>query len=819
MKGFRLKVQQIDQRCLFELSGQGQQLAATLDYPIQLTELYQDWKRVYLSFYKTVELPLLPTDLPDAELRGWTISGGYLTPAPIDWQRKLVEAETRLLNEFHRWLRSAELFEIRAAIARASREVTVTDRPTPDPRLDVFLICTPLELARFPWEVWEISADFAATGAIRILRTPATIRIESGSSNVRHRARILAILGDDTGLNFQGDREAVRSLSRVAEVTFVGWQPGQTATEVKEEIRRALTHPQGWDVLFFAGHSNEAEITGGELAIAPGVSLSIREITPQLVAAKERGLQVAIFNSCSGLNLAESLIGLGFSQVAVMREPIHNRVAQEFLVQFLRHLADHQDVQESLLAACQFLRLEKNLTYPSTYLIPSLFCHPDASFFRIEPIRWTRHFRRFLPTRLEAIALAVGLALSLFSPVQSALLDARILAEAAYRNHTGQVPVATEPPPVALIQIDSQSISKNGVSQIQPIDRTYLAKLVDRAIALKAQLIGVDFVLDTPQPGDAALAQSVRTAVSQQDTWLVFAGVFDPGGEIGVSEQIASPSQRLQAYIDADPLYVALPYPNENCYQTCPFAYLLSLVHAARSRAVPLSQSAPPQELRSQFLKTIDSPSWRQAFASLRQLHLSSVSVWATENWDLHWLEPLIDFSIPSDRVYERISAWRLLDLEQPLEANFSQQIVIIAPGDDERLGMSPGAADRYPLPAALRYWKPQNWLTGGESHAYMIHHQLTQRLVIPIPDLWMVGVAVLLGKGIVLLLHRQQDRHLWTAQRRRRILAGLVAMTALYGLAGLQLYISAAILLPWLLPSAMVWIYLFPALRKQTDA
>ncbi|MCY7320348.1 MAG: CHAT domain-containing protein [Phormidesmis sp. CAN_BIN36] len=387
---FRLKVQKIEQICLFELAwGQSQQLVATLNYPPLLAERYQDWRRIYLSFYKTAEIPLFSTnsppahsplnDLLDDSLRGWTIATGQLTSA--NWHTKLVEAEIKLLNEFHHWLRSAELFEIRATLARASQEMSSDRHPQ---NLDLFLTCTPIELARLPWETWEIGADFAATGTIRIVRTPATIRSDADAvmRQPRSRVRILAILGDDTGLNFQTDREAVRSLFPVAAVTFVGWQPGQTATEVKAQIRDAIAAEPGWDVLFFAGHSNETEVVGGELTIAPNVSIPICDIAPQLTAAKERGLQVAIFNSCSGLHIAEFLIDLGFSQVAVMREPIHNRVAQEFLVQFLRGLANRQDVHDSLLAACRSLRLEKNLTYPSAYLVPSLFCHPNASLFR-----------------------------------------------------------------------------------------------------------------------------------------------------------------------------------------------------------------------------------------------------------------------------------------------------------------------------------------------------------------------------------------------------------------------------------------------------
>lgn len=827
----QLKVQQVHQVCLFELSGEaGQQLVATLDYPIRVVERYREWQQVYLSFYKTVEMPLPQSHSApsDSSLRGWTIAGGRLTPSAVDWHSKLTEAETRLLKEFHDWLRSKELFEIRAAIARASQEVAVADRPPLHPRLDVFLTCIPMELARLPWEVWEIGADFPVTGTIRIIRS-AAIRTEPISHPMRKRrgrARILAILGDDTGLDFQTDRDAVRSLARMAEVMFVGWQPGQTATEVREQIQQAIANKQGWDVLFFAGHSNETEVTGGELAIAPGVSITVRDIAPQLVAAKQRGLQVAIFNSCSGLNIAESLIDLGFSQVAVMREPIHNRVAQEFLVQFLRSLADHKDVHESLLSACQSLRLEKNVTYPSAYLVPSLFCHPGASLFRIEPFGWRRSLQMLVPNRWETIVLSLGITLSLIPSLQAALLDTRIWTQAVYRNYTGQIPSTVQSPPVALIQIDTASISHDGVAQVLPIDRTYLAQLVDQLVTLNAPVIGIDFVLDTPQPGDAALSKSVQTAVSQHETWFVFAAILDSSSEIGVSQatQIADRAWSLQGYIDADPYRVMLPYPNADCRQMCPFAHLLSLVHVAQRRLdrteLPRPQLNHQSDLRSQLLDAIDANQTEShQLTFLRQLHLSPISVWIHNQWGQYLLEPIIDFSIPVDRVYDRIPASQLLDTTQPQLTNLSQQIVIIAPGDDERTGMSAGMPDRFPVPSALRYWHSQNWLTGGEALAYMTHHQLTNRLVIPVPNLWMVGIAVLLGKATVLLLHRQQERQHWTRQQRVRYIAGFVSATTLYGIAGLQLYISAAILLPWLLPCAIVWAYVLPALRKPTDA
>ncbi|MEC4814045.1 MAG: hypothetical protein SAK29_12345 [Scytonema sp. PMC 1069.18] len=138
-------------------------------------------------------------------------------------------------------------------------------------------------------------------------------------------------------------------------------------------------------MLFFAGHSNETTFTGGQISIAPNVSISLSEIEKPLTTAINNGLKFAIFNSCDGLSIANKLIDLGLSQVAIMREKIHNRVAGEFFVQFLNALKEYQDVHEALLTASDYLKVEKNLTYLSAYLIPSLFRHPNAELFRLQP--------------------------------------------------------------------------------------------------------------------------------------------------------------------------------------------------------------------------------------------------------------------------------------------------------------------------------------------------------------------------------------------------------------------------------------------------
>jgi hypothetical protein len=810
---FRLKVQQVERACLFELSwGSGQQLCPErpLPYPEVLTKLYQEWQRAYLGFYKTA-------------LRGRVAASGSLSP--VDWHGKLVEAEAKLLSEFHRWLRSPELYEIRTEIARAAKHLAerVTAEPQPSSGcVDVFLTCNPIELERFPWEAWEIGREYTGAISIRFVRTPANIRAEKPPERQKFRGgktRILAILGDETGLNFQAERQALRALVSVAEVQFIGWQPGKAIAELKAQICEALVDERGWDVLFFAGHSNETALTGGELAIAPGTSLFVSEIAPQLHLARARGLKFALFNSCNGLSIAASLIDLGLSQVAVMREPIHNQVAQAFLVRFLQVLAESQDVGDALLAASQYLKLEKNLTYPSAYLVPSLFCHPDSLLFRIEPRGLKQWLNQWLPTRREAIAVGALVLLSLFPDLSDFLLDKRIFVQAVYRDLTGQFPLKITPP-VLLVQIDEESLNKAGIGERELMDRDYLAQIINKLSVLDAKIVGIDYILDSPQPGDPLLSQSIRTAIARKGIWLVLAAELKEGREVGVSEQagLASPHSTIQGYTNASPQYVRLPEPNE-CPQTCPFAYLLAIISALKQEAAATDLPPPPlnsqSDFRTQLFKFLArGEGHNDTIAFLRQTKLHPTTLFA-QYFSQKWWRPINDFSLPPDRVYDRIPAWKLLEekAESLADYRFQQQVILIAPGGYRE------APDNFSVPLAIAYQRVKLELnapginlekfTGGEALAYMIHHFLTRRLVVPIPDLWALGIVAGLGKGAT-LVYQKRARH------RLRWAMGLASATAIYGLVALQLYISAAVLLPWFLPSAAFWIYVLPALRRK---
>ncbi|MEM6715669.1 MAG: hypothetical protein AAF622_11400, partial [Cyanobacteria bacterium P01_C01_bin.147] len=289
---YQLKIQQVERVCLFELTwGRSQRLQAQVPFPAQLETRYQQWQRAYLNFYRqalrgrTAATASIEITSPDegSALRGRPgVTGSAATQ--VDWHQHLVDAEGQLLLEFHRWLQQGELTDIRRTLSLAAKEAPV----------DLFLICTPIELARLPWEIWEIGAEYGGA-PIRMSRSPANIPVTATAPTAPSgKTRVLAIIGDETGLDFSGDRAALQALERLLDITFMGWTPGQDAAALRTGICQAIADPQGWDVLFFAGHSNEADAVAGHLSIAPNTALSIYELQPYLQTAQEHGLQFAL---------------------------------------------------------------------------------------------------------------------------------------------------------------------------------------------------------------------------------------------------------------------------------------------------------------------------------------------------------------------------------------------------------------------------------------------------------------------------------------------------------------------------------------------
>ena len=827
---FQLDVQHVQTRCLFKLTwGKGQKLMADLPYPETVLSAYYHWEKAYIAFYQT-NLDLSPSPLvvqtlefPSSGFRARVESSGTLAPPPTDWRLRLAQAQVTLLSEFHGWLSGRELLPLRSAIAQAQ-----TDDPS---IIELFLTCNTLDLDRLPWETWEIHTEFASQRSIRLARTPMNMPEPPpilARAN-RRRSRILVILGDDTGLDFTTEKEALKSLRHSVDIVFIGWQahkPEQNQ-HLKETICHHLEEAQGWDVLLFIGHSNE-NLGGGEIAIAPNQGILISELLPSLRQAKNQGLQFALFNSCRGLNIAHSLVSIGFCEVAIMRQPIHNRVAAEFLIQFIQHLTHHQEIHSALIAACNYLKVDKNQTYPSAFLVPSLFRHPFASSLR--PIRSPKKglptwFTSILPRRRDAMVLGSCMVLSLAPPIQGILLEQRVFFQSIYRLITHQVPV--NPPIVRLVQIDPVTLEKIRVSSTNPMDRDLLARIVTKLTEAKAKVIGFDYFFDRPSQDptqDQALAKAIGQSVKSNQTWFVFAEGNTDQGRAKTAEitGIATQNQSLSGLVNTDKSgstwYLKQP-DSETCAPDCPFPNLLAIAHLLKSHPTlqpkPLNaQTQFERPWQSQVLEIAKDSKHNSVLYQVRaqsELPITNFSRYFQQLW----LEPILDFSIPPNTVLETLSAGDLLTQSNITNLkNMPNQVVLIASGGYLEGMNSQDNNDVSNYPLAINYWSSiglssirTSKFTGAQSIAYAIHHQLNQRWVIPVPDLWMIAIAGIVGRSLQRSPRLRDRRRIW-----------LGGMTV-YTLTSFQIYITAGILLPCLFPAIVLIAYHSPTRRKSPNA
>ena len=229
-------------------------------------------------------------------------------------------------------------------------------------------------LRHIPWHLWTFLDDYrkAELG----LSLPESDRVVR-AIDARNEMRILAILGNSEGINVIEDRRILENLPN-AETVFL-------VEPTRQQFDELLWDEQGWDILCFSGHSHsEADGKNGFIYLNNKDKLSLEELENALKAAIERGLQLAIFNSCDGLGLATNLANLYIPQIIVMREPVPDLVAQEFLKSFLKAFSSGKSLYISVREAREKLQsLEEKFAYASWLPV---ICQNQAEI----PLTWRR---------------------------------------------------------------------------------------------------------------------------------------------------------------------------------------------------------------------------------------------------------------------------------------------------------------------------------------------------------------------------------------------------------------------------------------------
>ncbi len=337
---------------------------------------------------------------------------------------------------------------------------------------------------RLPWHTWEL-LDHYRDAEILLGSPPELIPQPISQSK---KVRILAILGDSTGINTQFDRQELQQLPQ-AEVRFL-------VEPSRQELSDRLWD-QPWDILFFAGHSF-SENQQGYLRINKTESLTIKELRFGLQKAIARGLQLAIFNSCHGLGMAYELEQLHIPQVVVMREPVPDLVAQEFLKNFLNAFSSGSPLHLALRRARERLQSSED-KFPYATWLPVLFQNPalpTATWDSLKrPDSWRDRLSLSLGLGVCTTIAVMGLRLlGLLQPAEFAFFDRLI------RNRPPEPPDRD----VVIVEVDQDDLTAER-------DRRTPAQLQGRSLsdetreALLAQLntydpalIGLDIYGDIP---------------------------------------------------------------------------------------------------------------------------------------------------------------------------------------------------------------------------------------------------------------------------------------------------------------------------------
>ncbi len=111
---------------------------------------------------------------------------------------------------------------------------------------------------------------------------------------------------------------------------------------------------EAWDVIIFSGHSQTQQKTG-IIYLNSQEFLDFQEIRNTLITAKQQGLQLAIFNSCDGLGLAEQLADIGIT-IIIWREITPDQIAPLFLKYFLTSFTNNNSIYTSMQHARQKLQ-------------------------------------------------------------------------------------------------------------------------------------------------------------------------------------------------------------------------------------------------------------------------------------------------------------------------------------------------------------------------------------------------------------------------------------------------------------------------------
>ena len=200
-------------------------------------------------------------------------------------------------------------------------------------RISVIIVSAELKIWQLPWHFWDLFSDYP--NAVEVFSKPKFTNVRHIRPQCNGKVNILALSGRDPRAKI--DLDFLATLPKCNhKVNNQATSAAEVATQLQE------FEP---DILIFYGHGDTIQYQSfqeGVIYLDNDTPLQISTLKTKLQAAIESGLQIAVFNCCNGLGLAEQITDLNIPYVIVMREVIPNQTAQEFLENLLAQYSQGQ---------------------------------------------------------------------------------------------------------------------------------------------------------------------------------------------------------------------------------------------------------------------------------------------------------------------------------------------------------------------------------------------------------------------------------------------------------------------------------------------
>ncbi|MGB3493261.1 MAG: CHASE2 domain-containing protein [Elainellaceae cyanobacterium] len=548
----------------------------------QLASQYQRWQQLYEAIYgvqsrwrRTVS----PFEFETTELTNVS-------------QQEFETLCATLQTELNQWLMSAGF----APIERRLRT-----HLSAQAAIRVMLTAHAQSVLRFPWRLWHVFDDYP--NAELSLSLPDYSRaLKQVEAKPPGGVRVLAVLGNDAGIDIETDRQILGQLP-MAQVTLLV-QP--TLSELQHQLWDSR-----WDILFFAGHSTSQG--QGYLQVNSTEALTIEQLKYALRRTIQNGLQLGILNSCDGLGLAWALADLHLPQTIVMREPVPDAIAHQFLKSFLTQFSRGQPLYGSVRDAREKLHGLTDLGSCAAWL-PVIVQNPaeepptwqqlagqSANERTVEPtvgrtVERSPVYRYPLwrkPDSAAAISRA-GLRTLAVTAVLLGLRWAGALQSAelwAYDRLMRLRPAESADPSLVVVAVDESSIQaqtsseRRGSLADETLQQT-LAILAD----YEPRIIGLDLYRDFPA-SDPALIESLSTPnvvglCKSRDAIANSVGISPPpelsAAQVGFSDFIEDSDGILRRQ-----LLTLTPDPVSPCRSSYGFAALIAIHYLTQAGMQP----------------------------------------------------------------------------------------------------------------------------------------------------------------------------------------------------------------------------------------